>query len=347
MIIRPGLILKLVLAMTWTIGVMSVAQGGGAAAPYPRSDVIADVEWEPKSEIVRKACKSDNWPCTWTDDDSIYTAGGDGGGFGGKRSSLWVCRVQGDPPAISGRNLVSLASGDGSGGEKASSLLMVDGVLYMWVRNADKRGKHCQLAWSADRGQTWAWASWKFEEFGYCTFINYGKNYAGARDGYVYTVTPDNPSAYTSTTKDMILMRVPKELVTKRSAYKFFTGMSGGTPQWSSNVDDRRSVFTYVGTSHTTCRTGISYNSGLGRYLWWQQLAEHGIDTRRSGGFGIYDAPEPWGPWTTVYYTQSWDVGPGETGNFPTKWMSTNGKSCYFEYEYKTNKEFMFCEAKT
>ena len=21
------------------------------------------------------------------------------------------------------------------------------------------------------------------------------------------------------------------------------------------------------------------------------------------GGFGIYDAPEPWGPWTTAYYT--------------------------------------------
>ena len=24
------------------------------------------------------------------------------------------------------------------------------------------------------------------------------------------------------------------------------------------------------------------------------------MDTRFQGGFGIYDAPEPWGPWTTV-----------------------------------------------
>ena len=38
-------------------------------------------------------------------------------------------------------------------------------------------------------------------------------------------------------------------------------------------------------------------------------------DTRFEGGFGIYDAPEPWGPWTTVFFTEKWDVGPGETAN--------------------------------
>ena len=43
------------------------------------------------------------------------------------------------------------------------------------------------------------------------------------------------------------------------------------------------------------------------------------------GGFGVYDAPEPWGPWTTVFFTDQWDVGPGETASFPTKWMSADG----------------------
>jgi hypothetical protein len=49
--------------------------------------------------------------------------------------------------------------------------------------------------------------------------------------------------------------------------------------------------------------------------------------TAFSGGFAIYDAPEPWGPWTTAYFTEAWDVGPGETGSFPTKWMSADGRS--------------------
>jgi hypothetical protein len=31
------------------------------------------------------------------------------------------------------------------------------------------------------------------------------------------------------------------------------------------------------------------------------------------GGFGVYDAPEQWGPWTTAFYTVTWDLGPGES----------------------------------
>src|SRR5262249_54421286 len=74
-------------------------------------------------------------------------------------------------------------------------------------------------------------------------------------------------------------------------------------------------------------RSGITYNPGLGRYLWCQTLP--GTDARFGGGFGIYEAPEPWGPWTTVYFAENWDVGPGETSSFPTRWMSLDGKTLY------------------
>ena len=78
------------------------------------------------------------------------------------------------------------------------------------------------------------------------------------------------------------------------------------------------------------------YSSALGRYLYWQQLpnariADHG-DTRFEGGFGLYDAPEPWGPWTTAYYTERWDVGPGERAEFPTKWISRDGTTCWLVF---------------
>jgi hypothetical protein len=51
----------------------------------------------------------------------------------------------------------------------------------------------------------------------------------------------------------------------------------------------------------------------------------HFRDERFEGGFGIYEAPEPWGPWKTVFFTTRWDVGPGETSSFPTKWMQADG----------------------
>ena len=51
-----------------------------------------------------------------------------------------------------------------------------------------------------------------------------------------------------------------------------------------------------------------------------------------AGGFGIYEAPEPWGPWSTVYYTDTWDVGPGETNSLPTKWMSADGRTVHLVF---------------
>jgi hypothetical protein len=73
----------------------------------------------------------------------------------------------------------------------------------------------------------------------------------------------------------------------------------------------------------------------LRRYLWCQILPGtqgQKEDTRFEGGFGIYEAPEPWGPWTTVYFTPKWDVGPGETSSFPTKWMSPDGTTAYLVF---------------
>ena len=53
---------------------------------------------------------------------------------------------------------------------------------------------------------------------------------------------------------------------------------------------------------------------------------------RYQGGFGIYDAPEPWGPWTTAFFTNSWDVGPGETCSVPPKWISADGRTIHMVF---------------
>ncbi len=179
-----------------------------------------------------------------------------------------------------------------------------------------------------DHGKTWSWSEWRFQDgFGCPTFLNFGKNYAGVRDDYVYVYSHDSDSAYVEADR-MTMARVPKDQITEREAYEFFTHLDeDGNPYWSRSIEERGAVFQNEGGCY---RSGISYNAGLERYLWCQTLP--GTESRFEGGFGIYDAPEPWGPWTTVFYTEEWELGPGESSSFPTKWMSEDGREAYLVF---------------
>jgi CubicO group peptidase (beta-lactamase class C family) len=307
--------------------------------PPPRSPVIKELQWAPPETVVRKARGSDNWPMTWADDDALYAAYGDGFGFEpliAEKLSLGFAKITGAPPAFSGENLRSPtgeARGQGAAGKKASGMLMVDGVLYLLARNV----ANAQLAWSRDRGKTWTWADWKFTgSFGCPTFLNFGRNYAGARDEFVYIYSPDSDSAY-EVADSMVLARVPKKRMREREAYQFFAGVdSEGRAKWSHDLARRAAVFTHAGRCY---RSGVTYNAALRRYLLVQPVPgaasrnrDGKIDVRFSGGLAIYDAPEPWGPWTTAFFTEQWDIGPGDTASFPTKWMSADGRTLYLAF---------------
>ncbi|MBW3543201.1 MAG: DUF4185 domain-containing protein, partial [Planctomycetes bacterium] len=311
-----------------TVFCLTALLSGGA--PYPPSPVVRQIEWAPAEAIVRQAPGGDNWPLTWGDDDAMYTAYGDGRGFKPfvpKKLSMGLAKVVGGPDDFRGSNIPAPTleeTGDGARGRKASGVLMVEGVLYLWARNAG----NSQVAWSSDRGKTWTWADWKFTtSFGYPTFLNFGRNYAGARDGFVYIYSHDNDSAYLPADR-MVLARVPKEHIRMRDSYEFFERLDGGgRPVWTGEIERRGAVFEHDGKCY---RSGITYNAALGRYLWCQTLP--GVDARFRGGFGVYGAPEPWGPWTTVFFTEMWDVGPGETQSIPTKWMSDDGRTLHLVF---------------
>jgi hypothetical protein len=305
----------------------------GAVPPYPPSRVITDIEWAPVDTIVRRAQGSDNWPLTWADDNHLYTAYGDGWGFTPrteKKLSLGLARIAGDPPDFKASNIRSSSAeqiGQGAHGKKASGMLMVEGTLYMWVRNAE----NSQLAWSEDHGKTWIWSDWRFTtSLGAPTFLNFGKNYADPRDGYVYVYSHDSDTAYDRADR-MVLARVPVSKLRERTAYKFFQELRSGRPLWTLDIERRGSVFSHPGMCY---RNGITYNAGLKTYLWCQihPDSKHAQGPRFQGGFGVYEAPEPWGPWRTVYFTRNWDVGPGETSSFPSKWISPDGKTAYLVF---------------
>jgi hypothetical protein len=300
-----------------------------ARPPYPPSSWIKGIEWAPAESIIRRARGGDNWPLTWGDDDLLYTAYGDGKGFEpflDVKLSMGLARIRGGADDFVGENVRSATletRGDGPKGKKASGILMVHGTLYLWARNAG----NSQLAWSADRGQTWTWSDWKFSSsFGCPTFLNFGRNYAGARDEYVYVYSHDSDSAYEPADR-MVLARVPADRIRGREAYSFFAGMKDGVPEWTADISQRGAVFVHPSRCY---RSGITYNSGLQRYLWCQIIP--GPDTRFEGGFAIYDAPEPWGPWTTAFFTEAWDVGPGETASIPTKWISEDGRTIHLVF---------------
>jgi CubicO group peptidase (beta-lactamase class C family) len=301
----------------------------GVQDPPPPSPVIKDVRWAPADTIIRLAKGSDNWPMTWADDDALYTAYGDGWGFDPRRPeklSLGFAKVLGHPPEITASNIPSPTGeqkGDGPKGKKASGILSVDGVLYLWTRNAG----NAQLAWSANRGKTWSWADWKLTtSFGCPTFLNFGKDYAQARDDFVYVYSPDADAAY-DPADCMVLARVAKARIKDREAYEFLRKLDDGRPVWTKDVKERGAVLADAGRCY---RSAITYDIGLKRYLWC--VTRPAKDRKGTYGLAIYDAPEPWGPWTTAYVADPWDMDAGESCGFPSKWISADGKTLHLVF---------------
>jgi hypothetical protein len=315
------------------------ATGAAAEPPYPPSPVIREIRWAPVETIVRRAAGSDNWPVTWADDDAIYTTWGDGSGFQphvARKLSMGFARISGPASKFSAENIRSPAEqlGEGRAGKKGWSILSVSGVLYLWLGHADNRGGQAQLAWSSDHAKTWEFADWRFAELGLVGSINYGRDYAGARDDYVYAYSHNGSRADTPT-DHFVLLRAPRDKLRQRSAWEFLQSVGDqGQPVWTADIERRGAVFKHAGAC---LRSAMTYSTGLKRYLWWQQIpAAEGArdrgDTRFAGGFGIYDAPQPWGPWTTAYFTEKWDAGPGEHGDFPAKWMSADGRELHLVF---------------
>jgi hypothetical protein len=297
----------------YELAVKPLMEAVSVSAPYPPSPVIRRAEFG--GEIRRDAVDSDNWPLTWGDDDRQYTSYGDGFGFAPrveKKLGMGFARIVGGPGDYRGENVRSDGEriGDGVKSAKASGIVMVDGALYLWVRNVG----NAQLMWSSDRGKTWL-AGFKMESgFGSPAFLNFGRNYAGARDGYVYTYSQEGPSAYESD-NGVVLARVAKGRIRDRSAWEFYAGLDAqGGPVWDREM--REAVFSYPANCQ---RVDAVYDAGLKRYL----LA---VGYDHSGGWGLFDAPEPWGPWTTVMHRE-WDIAGTHGYRLPAKWISRDGLS--------------------
>lgn len=355
-----GLVCLLVVSSSFTTGHVVTAPMVPAKAPYPPSPVIADMvlDW---STHQRHAQGSDNFQLTWADDDHQYGAWGDGGGFGGTNSDgrvgLGFARVEGQWNNYRGFNVWG-----GKGAEnpaqftgKSWGTICVDGVLYSWVVPdvPDTGGprdhyRYIELARSTDHGASWSKASWRWEgqdNLIVPTFLVCGKDNRAAQDDYVYSyfIRPQYVGVHQRGDEGfglevhkpgaLFLARVPQDRIfAGRDAYEWFTGMNGGQPSWGL-LTEKRSVF--ENPDGTGWCVSASYNPGLDRYF---LATEHRVS--HAGVMGLFDAPEPWGPWTTVkYWTLDDRFGQRRPGSaldwannifffsFAPKWLSADGRS--------------------
>ena len=322
------------------------------AAPYPQSTHIEEVQWG--REILKMRQRSgDNWPIAWVNETTQITSYGDGGGFCGKDPELTIgfARIFGDPPNHTAEDFDSdadVAVGYGTKGIKSSDMLYVEDTLYMFVRNfvpGDDPAEYTnsRVAWSKDLGKTWTWADWYFSTtFGCPAFVQFGQNYADARDDFVYLASQDNNNAY-EYCPDVVLARVPKDKISDRGAYEFFAGFdSVRSPIWSDNIELRKPIFS---DPQGTQRISMTHIGPLDCYF---LVASHypigcTLETH-SAALGIFEAKEPWGPWSTVYYDPEWS---GQCRTYhhliPPKWISPDGKSMWLLYSGLDGGLYDFC----
>ncbi|HTT02805.1 MAG TPA: LamG-like jellyroll fold domain-containing protein [Steroidobacteraceae bacterium] len=344
------------LLLACSLGSLSVL---AATPPYPQSRIITAMDWDFTNLIpMRKAIGSDLWPLTWASDGNLYGAWGDGGGFGGTNSlgrvSLGFARITGmpaggDPDSYQGENLwgdaPQFALSQATFGGKVDDLISVGGVLYgqggLWtaancgcsnpVAKGSDNPTQRTITWSRDLGRSWQIAPWSsVTDEG--TSLQFGPDYSGAADPahvYLYYQTDLNRNA-----GSIYLRRVPSnELAADPSTpghYEYFAGSDArGTPLWSQLATRAVAVFTDPSVAPgTSASQTVAYDAALGRYV---LTAAHGTSV---GQIGFFESLEPWGPWSTIAYYDNWGAfnssgGEGNGLNFPTKWMSADGRTLW------------------
>lgn len=323
-------------------GTGATASADPKGAAYPHTSAIQSATWDFK-HLIRLANTpgkggSDLWPTTWGADGNVYTGFGDGGGFSGAsdnlgRVSMGFARIRGLPPRIKAMDVwgsyPKYAEHPATFCGKPFSMIAAGGVLYSWVGSwynperddfvpcpPNPHPPEDRLAWSADHGATWTLSRWKLtEESDHLVFVflNFGRDNQDAPGHYVYLygqTATGQPRAYLARVLPANLRKDPS------SAYQYFTG-SGWTTDFS------KALVVYSNPQRRLMH--VVYDVGLHRYI--ASAQGYGV-----GDLTLLDAPEPWGPWTTIAYYNNWGgFGRRESlgVDFPTKWISADGKTLW------------------
>ncbi len=329
----------------WLVGLALISlqfalpsMGADLQPPYPASATITGITWH-WDTYRTAAIGSDLWPVTWGPDDNLYVSWGDGGGFGGSdsdgRVSMGFARIEGGPEHFQGFNINGgktpehAASFPKKG--KTGGLFFSNGILYSSVNLQDGKWPFVNHAieWSADKGATWTRCDWVFPKgegnFQGSRFINFGKDgddVPAPLKGYAYILGGRQHAGGTNTS--LFLARVPLDKIREREAYEFYCASANGSESlWKSEETLAAPIFVDANGADAG---GIVYDPALGRFL---LTCFH----TGPGQLGVFEAPQPWGPWSTAAYYSDWGGmgadGEGLSCDFPQKWMSADGSTAW------------------
>lgn len=301
--------------------------------PYPPSKISVKYNKHSKQQY---ALGSDNFQVTWAYDDHQYAAWGDGGGFGGNntegRVKLGIARIVGDKNDYFGLNIWGgyKAENPAQFEGKSWGMICLDSILYMWVTTEQHpHTKEVTLAYSDDLGAHWTKSDVKFynsENMTIPTFLQFNRAYNGARDEYVYSYFIHSllhtEEFGISKPGKIYLARVLKDDILDKSKYEYFAGINDSSALWTSSLHEKQPVFNNE-SDGVGWNLSVSYNAPLQRYF---LMTEH---TKTIAGYhGMFDAPTPWGPWTTIEYVSGDWLKYGSTffRCFSNKWLSEDGK---------------------
>jgi hypothetical protein len=232
------------LLLAWGLAGSALGQTGyRAIPPQPKSTFIRGVRWE-KHRYHQG--NGDSWPMTWAADGNLYGAAGDN-----QNSPINFWKISGEPGSPSIWLIDNLpldpkiyCQGPNVDHErciKPAGLLSVNGVLYFAVEtmnygdNPAFNRQHNINGWiitSTDFGKTWNREATPTNFFSgrlsSAHFLQFGQDYADARDGFVYAYFPaaDDGNSYWENGDYILLGRVPKDDILMRSAWEFYTGLN-------------------------------------------------------------------------------------------------------------------------
>ncbi len=329
-------------------------------------DYFSSVYIEDVSSINLKS-DGDLWAQCWGKDGNIYAANGDGAGFGTIWQDIALNKIMGDPyeknmrgQYINAKNLSKVWTPDqgyGTHNRKPTSMISVDGVLYLAVQdlnnsngaNLFNEAPAATIIKSIDYGKTWTFDNSKpmFSNHVFTTimFLDYGQDSTWNEDGYVYAYGLDNNwrdsfSGCVDDPRDLYLARVPKEHIMDVSKWEYYTGDLNGNPNWSKPGDinakrpvlsDYRRVYNDVisggNNNYTVLGQGsVVYNKALNCYIYssWTEYT-----------YEFYVSKTPWGEWKHFYSKDfgryKWDnsLYGGYATVIPSKFISKDGLTMY------------------
>jgi hypothetical protein len=341
---------------TQTLKVTTAAASANGDAAYCPSTVISGMTWN-WSTGFNQLDSSDLWPSTWGNDGTTYVFWGDGPGLFGSlaggdtdKASFGIGELKltppspGTTPALSATNALNIYGGPNAEhlatlSGKLNGLIAIGNNFYgvggVWLPGDGKTASepyqiyggpnHTEIVYSIGNAYSWTDNSWQFcnvsmGESSFCgvSFVNFGAGNSGSTDSYIYLLgaTYQNFIGNGGLCNCTYLARVLPANILTYADYQVYAGMTASGPNWVTNGWSQMQPIFQDNGKNPLVLGKVVYNAGLKRFIGMGQ------DFVNQAAF--YDAPNPWGPWTTIEYYGSNSNNTGGWGNLGTTSFEAN-----------------------